>query len=388
MFGDGESSEDPRIAFLLVCSHGERCLDLERLYHGTYYALDERVPRLRHASDGHLFHNTDVFTERELKTSPVHDAFSRFHCGNALHVRLDGPHGSRTMWMVQDPIDDDGWSSARPDLIRRLLPHIRQTVRVQVALGRPGTLGMTLERLLEPPVWASSSSTVARQSWGRTTGPGACWAPAMSCPTPVAACPARRQGPTRNCGICLPGPCRRSEPAGRAARCLRGVPPARCWYLHVTPVGAGEAEPGAWPAGPHARCCAGDRAGCGHRRGSPTLHPRPGPSGRASRPGDDGARGRRGHGPQGEHRTLARQAHVHQARAQPAGRPRPAGTVPGGHGGRRPRLLTISRSRSRRICRGDTRGGAPRLHRDLSGRGVGRRDWIRTNDPHHVKVVL
>ncbi len=25
---------------------------------------------------------------------------------------------------------------------------------------------------------------------------------------------------------------------------------------------------------------------------------------------------------------------------------------------------------------------------DEDGNGIGRRDWTRTNDPHHVKVVL
>lgn len=103
MFGDGQSSEDARIAFFWTCSHGERRLDLERLYHGTYYPLDERVPRLRHAPDGQLFHNTDVLTERELKTSPVQHAFREVHCGNAVNVRLDRPRGSRILWMVLAP---------------------------------------------------------------------------------------------------------------------------------------------------------------------------------------------------------------------------------------------------------------------------------------------
>ena len=66
-----------------------------------------------------------------------------------MNVRLDGPRGSRITWMVHDPVHDDGWSSAQLHLIRRLLPHLRQTVRVQVALGWAGTLGRTLESLLE-----------------------------------------------------------------------------------------------------------------------------------------------------------------------------------------------------------------------------------------------
>ena len=149
LFGDGEADEDVRIGFQWTCTRGERRADLESLYFGTYYARDERVPRLRHAPDAQLFHNTEVFTDRELKTSPVYHVFTtRAHCGDAVNVRLDGPGGSRIVWMVHDPVDRDGWSSARLDSIRRLLPHIRHTVRVQVAMGRASTIGATLENLL------------------------------------------------------------------------------------------------------------------------------------------------------------------------------------------------------------------------------------------------
>lgn len=149
LFGDGDTDEDARIAFQWTCLHGQRRPDMERLYFGTYYPLDARVPRLRHAPDGKLFHNTELFTERELKTSPVYRAFQTQNCADAVNVRLDGPGGSRILWFVHDPLDRDGWSSARLDLIRLLLPHIRQTVRVQVVLGRAGTVGTTLENLLD-----------------------------------------------------------------------------------------------------------------------------------------------------------------------------------------------------------------------------------------------
>ena len=64
-------------------------------------------------------------------------------------MRLDGPNGSRIVWVVNDPVDGDGWPSARPDSIRRLLPHIRQTVSVQQALAGAGALGASLAKLLE-----------------------------------------------------------------------------------------------------------------------------------------------------------------------------------------------------------------------------------------------
>ena len=73
----------------------------------------------------------------------------RAHARNSINVRLDGPNGSRIVWVVNDPVDGDGWTSAQLDSIRRLLPHIRQTVRVQQALAGAGALRATLTELLD-----------------------------------------------------------------------------------------------------------------------------------------------------------------------------------------------------------------------------------------------
>ena len=249
MFGDGESDEDVRIGFQWTCTRGERRPDLERLYFGTYYALDERVPRLRRAPDGRLFHNTEVFTEQELKTSPVHHVFSnQTNCGNAVNVRLDGPCGSRIVWMVHDPIDDDGWSSARLDLIRRLLPHIRQTVRVQVALGRAGTLGMTLERLLE----ATGLGVIQLDGRGRIVAAndrarsllrtGDVLFDADGC---LFACTPTTNAELQNLfARALPPFGTRGAGGTMIAKRRAGWPPL---VLHVIPVGGADTDPGAWP---------------------------------------------------------------------------------------------------------------------------------------------
>ena len=50
---------------------------------------------------------------------------------------------------MHDPVDGDGWSLAQLDSIRRLLPHIRHTVRVQQTLAGAGALGATLGALLD-----------------------------------------------------------------------------------------------------------------------------------------------------------------------------------------------------------------------------------------------
>ena len=148
--GDGDCAEDIRIYLAWSFFRGRRLQELEREYFEVYYPLDERVPRLRHLPDGHLFHITDLYTEEELKASVAYnELLVRAHSQNSINVRLDGPNGSRIVWVVNDPVDGDGWSSAQLDSIRRLLPHIRQFVRVRQALAGAGALGATLKDLLD-----------------------------------------------------------------------------------------------------------------------------------------------------------------------------------------------------------------------------------------------
>ena len=92
----------------------------------------------------------DLFTGEELKTSALYNDFStRVHAQNSIDVRLDGPDGSCITWGVNDPVDGGGWSSARLDTIRRLLPHIRQFVSFRQALAGAGALGASLMELLD-----------------------------------------------------------------------------------------------------------------------------------------------------------------------------------------------------------------------------------------------
>ena len=149
-FGEGFSDEDVRIYFAWCIMRGQRHPELERAYFEDYYSLDERVPRLRRLPDSRLVHCTELYSEEELKTSAAYnELWARHHGGNAINVRLDGPDGTRIVWVVNDPLDGDAWSSAQLDSIRYLLPHIRQTVRVQEALAGAGALGASLAKLLD-----------------------------------------------------------------------------------------------------------------------------------------------------------------------------------------------------------------------------------------------
>ena len=148
--GDGESEEDFQLYFMWSCLHGDRRTDLERLWLETGFPADRTVTRFRHVPYNRLTHITDLYTEEELKTAlGYHLLKTRGHAGNAISVRLKGPGGSRIIWQVNDPLDRDGWTSGKLDRIRRLHPHVRQTVHVRQALAGAGALGSTLTQLLD-----------------------------------------------------------------------------------------------------------------------------------------------------------------------------------------------------------------------------------------------
>ena len=150
LFADGDTVEDIRVFFAWTLFRGEPDSDAERWYYENFYPIDERAPRMRKAPDGRLLHMTEVYTAEELKTSPAYNALrTRGRAGNSINVRLDGPRNSRITWVVHDPVSGGVWTTTQLDTIRRLLPHIRQTVRVQQTLSGAGALGTTLTGLLD-----------------------------------------------------------------------------------------------------------------------------------------------------------------------------------------------------------------------------------------------
>ena len=150
VFGDGNSPGDIRIFLTRFLYRGERHEEWEREYFTDYYPLDERVPRLRRLPDSRIVHVTDLYTEDELKRSVVfNDALSRGYVQDSLNVRLDGPAGSRIVWVINDPIAGESWSAQQLGLIRRVLPHLRHYLSVRQALDEAGALGASLAALLD-----------------------------------------------------------------------------------------------------------------------------------------------------------------------------------------------------------------------------------------------
>ena len=67
---------------------------------------------------------------------------------DSLNVKLPGLAGSHIAWGLNDPVDSEGWGSSRITMVRRLLPHIQQFVRVRQVLAGAGALGASLADLL------------------------------------------------------------------------------------------------------------------------------------------------------------------------------------------------------------------------------------------------
>ena len=149
LVGEGPK-DDIRVLFVGLYYRGQRREDLEREYLDVYHPIDERVPRLRQLPDSRLAPIRDLYTAEELKTSRAYnEGLLRGKYQNGLNVRLDGPDGSHMSWALGDPVASDGWGSSEITIVKRLLPQIRQFVRVRQALVRAGARDTTVTTLLD-----------------------------------------------------------------------------------------------------------------------------------------------------------------------------------------------------------------------------------------------
>ena len=149
----GEGPQDNlRVLPVGLYYRGQRREDLEREYLEIYHPIDERVPRFRQLPDSRLVHVPDLYTAEELKTSPTYNEISlRSHYQDGLNVRLDGPDASHIAWGLGDPVASDGWGSSQIAMVQRLMPHIRQFIRVRQALARAEAHRTTVTALLDNP---------------------------------------------------------------------------------------------------------------------------------------------------------------------------------------------------------------------------------------------
>ena len=144
-FGD-----DSRIRFKAGYYRGERNEELEQYYFRNYHQRDERVPRIRQLPDSRLVHVSDLYTEREKKTSPAYnEALHRTGDRNGLAVRLDGPNGVSISWIFANPSGPGGWETYHIAMIERLLPHLRKFVHIRQVLAGAQALGSSVSGLLD-----------------------------------------------------------------------------------------------------------------------------------------------------------------------------------------------------------------------------------------------
>lgn len=147
---DGGTQADAHFFFMRLFHDCERREDLEREYFREYWEGDESIPRVCRLPDGALVPTAELYTDREKKASPAYtEARRRTGMQKGLNVRLDGPGGSNIVLCLGDSLEPGGWSSAQLAAVRRLLPHVRQFVRVRKTLTDAGALGRSLFGLLD-----------------------------------------------------------------------------------------------------------------------------------------------------------------------------------------------------------------------------------------------
>ena len=148
LIGEGPK-EDIRVQFVGLYYRGQRDTDLERWYLEVYHPIDERIPRFRQLPDSRLVQVKDMYTAEELKSSPAfNEALFRGQFQNGLNVRMDVADGSYMSWSLGDPVTRQGWETAQISMVTRLMPHVRQYVRVRQALGRAQAHETTATALL------------------------------------------------------------------------------------------------------------------------------------------------------------------------------------------------------------------------------------------------
>ena len=110
--------------------------DLEQQYFRDYFWRDEAIPRLYGLRDGALVHKSDLYTDREKKTSA---AYNEFRCvnktQNGLFMGLGGLDGDGIVLSFGDSTERTGWGHDQIHAIKRLAPHLRQFARVRRAMA-------------------------------------------------------------------------------------------------------------------------------------------------------------------------------------------------------------------------------------------------------------
>ena len=149
-------SEDPpddtQIHFVGIYHRGQRSEALEREWLDVYQPVNECGPRFLQLPDSQPVPITALYTAEELKTSLAYnEGLRRLRGQQGMISRLDGPHGGNITWISYDPVSSNDWESSQLALLKGLLPHLRQFVRVRQALVSAEARDMAETGLLDNP---------------------------------------------------------------------------------------------------------------------------------------------------------------------------------------------------------------------------------------------
>ena len=128
---------------------GQRHEERQHWYFNNCFFQDEAVPRIVELPDSRLVPVSELYTEKEKKTSLAYSVAWRDLRQNGLTVRLDGPEGANVVWTLGDSTRRDGWGSDQIEMIERLLPHLRHFAHIRLALAGAEALGTSLLDLLD-----------------------------------------------------------------------------------------------------------------------------------------------------------------------------------------------------------------------------------------------
>lgn len=146
----GDVPVDPNMVFSHLYVEGAPAREIESEYNEVYLPMDERIPRIRQWPRGRLFHNTDVFTDAERKSSPVYAGFLNSMDGtNQVGISAGGLDTFACLVLTRTAAGD--WQSDHLALLERLVPHLGRFYAVRRALARADALDMALTSLLASP---------------------------------------------------------------------------------------------------------------------------------------------------------------------------------------------------------------------------------------------
>ena len=146
----GHPREIAGVLFARLCYGGRRHEEWEQEYYRRYQPQDEHLPRLRQLPDNRIVHVTELFTEHEQKTSPTwNEVMAASNFQDSLRIRLHGRDEANIYWSFADPVDAEGWTTDRMGMITRLMPHVRQFVRVRHELEQAQAHARSLGELLD-----------------------------------------------------------------------------------------------------------------------------------------------------------------------------------------------------------------------------------------------